>query len=410
MKHCNYQSVESLSLRNEKIILRADFDAPRKLDHTIEDDFRLKETLKTVIFLQQQSCTLILIGHAGNPTLMSNGTPSPEDYKNYTLRPVVAWFKKQGIHAKFAATLEEATQKSTTSQSIVILENLRFFSGEKKCDPTFAQSLRKLGTYFIQDAFAAMHRNDCSVTLLPILFSPEKRGFGIATNTTLQLLTKITHMHAKTTYLIGGAKIRTKLPLIQKLMLKSHALLITPPLCFTFMRAIHQETGTSLVDQTCIPLAQSIIKNANKDHAPLLFPLDFTQTTSTFENPQNLTITETIAPHACGISIGPKTIDFLKKYIEKSEIIILNGPQGTSHFPKTTLPFQDLLNSINHNKHAIKILIGGDTLAEIHNLHFDTRNWELISGGGATLAFLANHTLPGLKAMLSASISTTILN
>ena len=180
---------------------------------------------------------------------------------------------------------------------------------------------------------------------------------------------------------------------------RGYTVLVTAPLCFTFMRAVGKETGISLIDETCLPLAKTILDHAQKNKLPLMMPIDFTATTNTFENPQNLTTTEELTSNLCGVSIGPKTVALFEKYLQKTGIIILNGPQGNPQFPESCIPFKNLLLKITENKHALKIIAGGDTLNALAQLHLDTPGCVLLSGGGATLSFLANGTLPGLEAM-----------
>ncbi len=398
----NIQDISMQELQKKIILIRADLDAPRNTAGDIEDDFRLQETLKTIHFLKQLQCSLILIGHAGNPKLSADGTPSLEDQKKLSLKPLVNWFKVKGIHTQFAATVKQAHELSRTTQSFVILENLRFFPGEKENNFSFAQSLHTLGTYFVQDAFAAMHRNDCSIVTLPKLYPESQRAFGISTFNALQTLDQvINNKQNNITYIVGGAKIQTKLPLIEKLLTNGHTVLVTPPLCFTFMRAMNQEVGASLIDEAYIPLAKKIITLAKEYNYALQFPIDFTTTKETFQNPANISIVRKLTSNDTGISFGPETVTLFEKYLQKTDVIILNGPQGNVQFPETALYFKNFLKIIMNNRRAVTIITGGDTLAALHHMHFGTPHCITLSGGGATLSYSAFLTLPGLEAMMS---------
>ncbi len=393
----NYPVISDYNLEQKTVLVRADLDVPRTEMGTLAHDFRLIELLPTLYHLQKSKCTIILIGHAGNPTLPL----SKQEKLFFSHALLIDWFTQKGFVTFLSRTIEEAQQcANDNNQALIILENLRFFPQEKKSDPLFSKQLASLGTFFVQEAFATLHRFDASITLLPRFFNNNNRAFGFYTHKTLHFLCSVQkNKRTPVTILIGGAKIATKLVLIEKLLTYATTIVIVPPLCFTFMKAQGIETGTSLVDNTLIPQAKKILAQSSLTPCKLMLPSDFLTTKTTFDKPTlPLDHTHTIARDACGISIGPKTFSTYNALLKESRTIIINGPLGKKTIPETAFQMQSLVESLSACTADYIIVAGGDTIEAVFSCKPLPHNVTPITGGGATLTFLAHEQLPGLEA------------
>jgi len=334
------------NLKGKTVLLRVDFNVPIK-NGGVLDDFRIKAALPTINFLLKRGAKIILITHLGK-----DGTES--------LGPVVKKF--------FAISKISKNQVS-------FFENVRKFPGEIKNDLTFAKKLAKMGDIYVNDAFSVSHRAHASIVLLPKLL-PSYAGF--------QLEEEVKNLsHAFKTpkhpflFILGGAKFSTKMPLIKKYLKLADYVFIGGALANDFLKAKGYDVGKSLVDDTNYGIA-SILKNKK-----LILPTDF------------------VIKNKAIIDIGKKSIKNLETIIKKAKLILWNGPlgkyeDGGAAATKKILKFIALQSKIAK---AESIIGGGDTVALISKMKMEKKFSFVSTGGGATLDFLANGTLPGIKAL-----------
>ncbi|MFT6765274.1 MAG: phosphoglycerate kinase [Alteromonas naphthalenivorans] len=375
------------SLKNKRVILRADLNVPRKPDGSIASDFRIKALLPTINLILKKGGKVILLTHCGRPVKKS---------KKLSTKTLVDWFKKNDYHAVFAPTVEKAQSMSTKdNNNIVIVENLRFFDGEQTEDKTFAQELAALGDYYVNDAFALLHRNNTSITLLPKLFAPNKRTIGLLIEKELCELDALMQK-SKSPFVIlqGGIKGSTKLLLLQTLLDKADTILISTPLCFSFLKAQNKNVGASFTEDGLLPHIEKFLQAAKEKNVNVVLPIDYQVSSKSFYEPHVLREVTSIQNNDTGVSIGPKTAVLFSNYIKKAKTVFANGLPGNYVYPETLEGTRMLLQALRQTN-GLHILAGGDSVALVEKLGFNDVEY-LSTGGGATLAYLSGQTLAGL--------------
>ena len=396
--------LKEFDLTKKTVLVRTDWNVPLDAFDAIADDHKLKASLNTLQFIKEQGAKIIIITHWGQP----------KNHEScYSTEQFLPWLFKQGFTPCFAKTIQEATalKKHDTRHDIIVLENIRFFAQEQTADLEFAQSLKDLGDYFVQDAFGALHRNDNSMTVLPSLFKSNARTIGFLVEQELEVLEQFTRSIKHPFVLVlGGNKIKTKLPVIEHLIKKADFIIILPALAFTFLKALEQPVGNSLIEESSINTAKTILEKIKEQAVTkLILPIDFRVTNGTFNNPEQTFIIKDFNTaslktpnNLTGISIGPETVFLLKPLIASANTLFFNGPCGNTNYPETTSELKDLLTLMMQSS-TIKLFAGGDSCATFIKLGFKdfiTKHPENFStGGGATLEYLAGNDLPGLKAL-----------
>jgi len=371
------KSIKDLkSLTGKKVILRVDLNVPIK-NGVVLDDFRIKKVIPTILFLQKKGAKVIIISHLG------------EDGKD-SLLPVSVKIKKYIKEINFIQTpiFSDETEKrinSLKNGEIVLLENLRSETGEKKNSPSFARALSRYGDIFVNDAFSVSHREHASIVGIT-KYLPGYAGFQFMIE--IENLSKVFNPSHPFLFILGGAKFETKIPLIKKFLRSADHIFIGGAIANDFFKAKGYEVGTSLVGPTNfqIPL---LLKAKN-----LVLPIDvevIKNSKNRFTNPNDILPEENI------VDVGPKTIELLKDLINKSEFILWNGPLGKyeTGFGGAT---EEVLKIIAKSK-AKSVIGGGDTAALISKLKIEDKLGFVSTGGGATLDFLSKGTLPGIRVL-----------
>ncbi len=330
------------NLKGKTVLLRVDFNVPMK-NGIIEDNFRIKAALPTVNFLLKKGAKIILITHLGK-----DGTAS--------LTPVINSFFKISKIKK---------------DKVTFFENVRKFPGEIKNDLFFAKKLAKMGDIYVNDAFSVSHRAHASIVLLPKLL-PAYAGFQLE-----EEVKNLSHAFKNPKhpflFILGGAKFSTKMPLIKKYLKLADHVFVGGALANDFLKAKGYNVGKSLVDDTNYGIG-GILKNKK-----LILPTDF------------VTKKEAI------IDIGKESVKNLEAVIKKSKLILWNGPLG-KYEDGGAMATKKILKFVGNSK-AESIIGGGDTVALISEMKMQKKFSFVSTGGGATLDFLANGTLPGIKAL-----------
>jgi len=371
------KSIKELkSLSGKKVILRADFNVPIK-DGKVVDDFRIKKTIPTIEYLQKKGAKVIIISHIG-------------DEGKESLLPVAVKLKKyiKGVLFIDTPIFSDETEKIINKMEkgdIVLLENLRRETGEKKNSPSFARALSRYGEIYVNDAFSVSHREHASVVGIT-KYLPGYAGLQFLTE--IENLSKVFTPSHPFLFILGGAKFETKIPLIKKYLRGADQIFIGGAIANDFFKARGYEVGTSLVGPTNfqIPL---LMKSKN-----LILPMDVEVTKNSknrFINPTDVLTDENI------VDVGPKTIENLKELINKAGFILWNGPLGKyeTGFGGAT---EEVLKLISKSK-AMSVIGGGDTAALITKLKIEDKIGFVSTGGGATLDFLSKGTLPGIRVL-----------
>lgn len=386
-KVCTYNVITHNSCNHEQVILRVDANVPL-LNGAIEDDFRLKEIVPTIDLLLKNHATILLITHLGRSS------------QNLSTKVLVDWLTHHGYTAFFAATPDEAHKKASEHpNSIIMLENIRLFKGETSRDPAFAQTIAKLGSCYINDAFGTMHRNETSLTLVPTLFPAKKRFIGLLVARELAALRPLKETPAKPfVVIVGGGKIADKIPLISSCIGKADTILLCPAIAFTFMKSKGLPVGSSLVDDSLLQLCSQLMDQARQAKTTIVLPSDLLVAQSSYEGALSEKLVTDLTQEDVGISLGKEsTLQYLEE-IKKAKTIFFNAAMGFVSRQETLIPAQKLITAIG-NSSAYGVIGGGDSVALTQNLSYGPGIKHLSTGGGATLTYLSGQPLPALEAL-----------
>lgn len=385
-----------MNLKSKTVFLRLDLNVP-VIKGAIVNDYRLLQIKPTLDYLVKHDARIIIGTHIGRPST------GPKISTSILLE----WFEQHGYRINFCKNLESAPLEchKLIDGEMLLLENLRFFPGEQSHDAQekleFAHSLRQLGDYYINDAFALMHRQDTSITTLPSLYKKEHKSIGFLTEGEIKHL-EPTRNQPKKPYVIilGGGKVADKLPILELFLSKATSILVCPAISFTFMAAQGTEVGKSLIDSSAYGIANSIIKKAQQLGVNIVFPVDYQIALENIGGQLRYVDAENIPNNGIGISIGPKTVILFKEFIERAETIFFNGAMGFLSRPETQEQQNALLQTIAQFP-STSIIGGGESVAAVHQLGIQDAIAFCSTGGGATLNYLAGKDLPGLEAIFS---------
>jgi phosphoglycerate kinase len=345
------------NVKGKTVLLRVDFNVPIK-NGKVEDDFKIKKTLPTINFLKKRGAKMILITHLGK-----NGTAS--------LKPVI---KRFFIISKIA------------KNRVTFFDNIRKFPGEIKNDPTFAKKLSTLGDIYVNDAFSVSHREHASIVSLP-KYIPSFAGFQFE-----EEVKNLSHAFRKTKhpflFILGGAKFSTKMPLVKKYLKLADHVFIGGALLNDFLKAKGYEIGQSLVSDTNYGIGE-LLKNKK-----LILPGDVVVKSG--DKLVNKKANE-VKKNEIILDIGEEAVKNLAQLIKKSKLILWNGPLG-KYEDRGAEATKKILKLVANSK-SESIIGGGDTVALISKMKMEKKFSFVSTGGGATLDFLANGTLPGIKAL-----------
>ncbi len=378
----------------QRVFFRADLNVP--LAHgTMLSDRRLRAIQPTLDFLLHKGAQVILATHIGRPT-----THEP----SLSTEQLIPWFLKKGYSIEYAAT-PAAIQKLPFSLSIILLENLRFFPGEKAQNKDFAQELAALAPWYVNDAFGTLHRADTSLTLLAASYAPSHRSIGFLIEKELSILSPLKeHPRHPTLFILGGGKPTDKLPLIAGLAPIADTLFVGPALSFTFLKADGMSVGRSFVDTDALAKIPALIKTLATHHTELRLPTDYQIARGDAHGPLSYVAANTIPIDGYGISVGPRTVTELKTFIARAGTIFYNGLMGWSERTETLTGVGEIFTAMAQSS-ATTVVAGGDSIALVDQLAL-TGITHCITGGGSTLTYLSHQPLPGLEPFLKNGTKT----
>ncbi|QQR49287.1 phosphoglycerate kinase [bacterium] len=403
----NGKSLKQLNVAQKRVFVRADLNVPLS-DKVIVNDFRLTALLPTLDYLLENDAKVVLATHLGNPEALSRSNYFDENLSSSLL---VEWFEKRGYHIIYEIDLLKAEAKSHTDRhAILLIENLRFFHGEKesKSANTFADLLKNLADCYVNDAFALMHRNDTSTTLLPQRFNTEDRSIGFLVEKELTMLTSIKEKPQQPYVMIlGGNKVKDKIDLLKNILKRPRyampqSFLIGGAMAHAFLQAQGYHIGQSIVDMSAVEFARNFLHKADELQISINLPHDALVTFGD-SYPTDYYNIDAIPSNGTIVDIGPGTIEMFSQDIAKATTIFANGTMGIYEDPAYAQGTSKILHAIA-NSQALSVIGGGDTVAAIFANNLQTEIDFLSTGGGATLAFIATdfaeQSLPGLKALL----------
>ena len=363
------QSLSKKDLNGKKVLVRADFNVPVR-NGKVTEAMRIDETLPTIKFLLKNGAQVILISHIGE-----DGSTS--------LRPVAKYLSSQKLSVKFVADFGAVAK---AKEPVILLENIRRFEGEKKNDPVLAKQLSLLAYLYVNEAFSVSHREHASVVGVPKLL-PSFAGLRLAVE--LAELQKMFKPTLPLALVIGGAKFKTKFPLLKKFLPRAEVVCVGGALGNTLIKALGHEVGTSLVDEIS-PEIKKLAKNKK-----IVLPVDFVVTgkkKSEFlvKKVGEILVTDKI------VDLGPLTSKLFAGKISGAKTVLWNGPLGLIEdgFVHATVALASHLP-----KGSFSVLGGGDSVEALRQAKLLKKLSFVSTGGGAMLEYLATGKLPGISAL-----------
>lgn len=396
MNFDSIKKVQDVDVKNKKVLVRVDYNVPLK-DGKVDNNKRIVATEKTIKFLLENNCRVVLMAHLGRP----KGKVVPE----FSLAPVAAEVEKVfGVPVHFAKDCvgpeADKVVEAAKNGEIVLLENLRFHPEEEKNDAEFAKQLAKHGEIFVQEAFGTVHRAHASTSAIA-QYLPGSIGFLVQKE--VEFLGKALNNPARPfAAVIGGAKVSDKIMLLNNLLDKVNVLIIGGGMAYTFLKAKGMEVGKSLLDETKIEEAKQVMAKAQEKGVNMLMPVDF-RISKEFSETAQAVVSDTIPADMEGMDIGPKTEKLFADELLKCKTIFWNGPMGVFEFPNFAQGSFSIANAmIEATKHgAISIIGGGDSVNVLKKGKIDQKAFSHVStGGGASMEFVEGKELPGLTALV----------
>ena len=389
----------SLSLENEKVLVRLDLNVPMDTEGNILDSSRIEVTIPTIKYLVKKNCKVIITSHLGRP--------KGKDLF-YSLEKIIPllenFLHEKQVHFIVDCIGPETTEQidSMASGEIVLLENVRFYAEEESNDDAFAKSLYHGAKFFINDAFGTIHREHASTVGVTKYIDNCYAGF---------LLEKeLFYFHSildsplrPFAAIIGGSKVSTKLEMIKTLLDKVNILMVGGGMVFTFFHAFGLNVGSSLVEKEQKENVIEIQQLAKKKNVELLFPTDIVVT----DNIVNPTRTKVVPNHAIpdgwiGVDHGPITNMIVREKLQNCQTIFWNGPMGIYEktlFETGTKFVAFFLSEMGKNNNTTTIVGGGDSMAVLKKYNLQNKITHISSGGGAFMRLFEHSPLPALESL-----------
>ncbi|MEP6583057.1 MAG: phosphoglycerate kinase [Ginsengibacter sp.] len=393
----------SHNFKNEKALIRVDFNVPLDDQYNITDDTRMSASMPTIKKILDDGGSVILMSHFGRPK------DGPSD--KYSLKHLINHLKELLVDAKILFADDcignDALQKAKDLKSgeVLLLENLRFYKEEEKGDEAFAEKLSKLGDVYVNDAFGTAHRAHASTAIIAKFFPGDKKMFGLLMEREVENAEKILH-NAEEPFLaiIGGAKVSDKILIIENLLGKANDIIIGGGMAYTFMKAEGGRIGNSICEDDRIDTANELMKKAGERNVCIHLPAD-SIIANKFDNSAEVSgaLSNNIPNGWMGLDIGQMACETFTRVIMNSKTILWNGPMGVFEMDK----FQHGTKAIAHaiaeatKKGAFSLIGGGDSVAAINKFHLSEQVSFVSTGGGALLEYFEGKELPGIAAINS---------
>ncbi|HMK24642.1 MAG TPA: phosphoglycerate kinase [Chitinophagaceae bacterium] len=391
----------SYNFKDQKALVRVDFNVPLNDKFEITDDSRMKATIPTIKKILGDGGMVILMSHFGRPK------DGPED--KYSLKHLINHLSELlgGTTVLFAKDCigEQAylTAGMMRPGEVLLLENLRFYKEEEKGDVKFAEKLSKLGDVWVNDAFGTAHRAHASTAVIAQFFPAEKRMFGLVMEGEVASAEKVLHKAKKPfVAIIGGAKVSDKILIIENLLERATDIIIGGGMAYTFMKAEGGTIGNSLCEEDRIHTALEILKKAEEKGVCIHLPSDsmiadkFAADAQTSMAPSN-----NIPEGWMGLDIGANACEQFANVILHSKTILWNGPMGVFEMHNFQHGTKSIAKAVADatKKGAFSLVGGGDSVAAVNQFGYADKVSYISTGGGAMLEYFEGKILPGIAAV-----------
>ncbi|ANU23853.1 phosphoglycerate kinase [Planococcus donghaensis] len=386
-------TMKDLDLKGKRVFCRVDFNVPMS-EGKVTDDTRIRAAVPTIEYLVEQGAKVILASHLGRP----------KGEVNEEMRLAATGVRLGELLHKEVKSLNESigeeVEKEISSMQegdIVLLENVRFHAGEEKNDEELSKAFASLADVFVNDAFGAAHRAHASTAGIA---SHLPAVSGLLLEKELDVLGKaLSEPDRPFTAIIGGAKVKDKIGVIDHLLDKVDNLIIGGGLSYTFIKAQGYEIGDSLVEEDKLDLANSFIEKAKQKGVKFYLPVDATVANEFSKDAETKSVKITEIPADwMGLDIGPETVALYSDVIKNSKLIIWNGPMGVFEMPAFENGTKSVAKAMAETS-GYTVIGGGDSAAAVEKFDVAEKMDHISTGGGASLEFMEGKDLPGVSAL-----------
>ncbi|WP_417558388.1 phosphoglycerate kinase [Mesoflavibacter zeaxanthinifaciens] len=393
------KTLNDFNFKNKKALIRVDFNVPLDANFKVTDATRIQAAKPTIIKILEDGGSCVLMSHLGRP----KGAQEEFSLKHIVSKVEdIIGVETQFVNNCVGEDVEQAVANLEPGK-ILILENLRFHEEETKGDKDFAEQLSKLGDIYVNDAFGTAHRAHASTTVVAQFFK-ENKCFGYLLEQEIKSIEKVMKTGEKPVLaVLGGAKVSSKITIIENILDKVDHLIIGGGMSFTFAKANGGKVGDSICEDDKIPLALDILKQAKEKNVQIHLPVDV-KAADKFDNNASTQICDinNIPDGWQGLDAGPKSLEQFKDVVLESKTILWNGPLGVfemENFANGTIELGNFIAEATKNG-AFSLVGGGDSVAAVKQFGFEDKVSYVSTGGGAMLESLEGKTLPGIAAIL----------
>ncbi len=394
------KTIEDFNFENKKALIRVDFNVPLDADFKVTDTNRIEAAKPSIIKVLEDGGSAILMSHLGRPKGVKNADLSLGHICK-TVSEVI------GVQVKFieasVGELAEQAAADLKPGEVLLLENLRFHSEETSGEEYFSEQLSKLGDIYVNDAFGTAHRAHASTTVVAKYFG-ENKCFGYLLAKEIEAIEKVMQTGEKPVLaILGGAKVSSKITIIENILDKVDHLIIGGGMTYTFVKAQGGKVGDSICEDDKMELAMNILRQAEEKGVQVHIPVDVLAADD-FSNDANTKVVDVdkIPDGWQGLDAGPRTLENFKEVILKSKTILWNGPVGVfemESFANGTISVGNFIDESTKNG-AFSLVGGGDSVAAVKQFGFQDKVSYVSTGGGAMLESLEGKTLPGIAAII----------
>ncbi len=394
------KTIEDFNFKNLKALIRVDFNVPLDGGFNVTDANRIEAAKPTIIKILEDGGSTVLMSHMGRP----KGENNPD----MSLRHICAKVSDIiGVQVKFVTDcvgdIAEKEVAELQPGEVLLLENLRFHTEETTGDVGFAQQLSKLGDIYVNDAFGTAHRAHASTTVVAQFF-PDKKCFGYLLAKEIESIGRVMQSGEKPVLaILGGAKVSSKITIIENILDKVDHLIIGGGMTYTFVKAQGGQVGDSICEEDKMELALRILKQAKEKGVEIHIPVDVVAADDFSNDAQTQVVDVDKIPDGWqGLDAGPRTLEIFKEVILRSKTILWNGPIGVFEmetFAKGTISVGNYIDEATQ-KGAFSLVGGGDSVAAVKQFGFQDKVSYVSTGGGAMLESLEGKTLPGIAAII----------
>lgn len=393
------KTINDINFKNKKALIRVDFNVPLNEHFEVTDATRIVSAKPTIIKILDDGGSCILMSHLGRPKGIQD---------EFSLRHIISKIEAViGVNVKFATNCigndVENLSKNLKPGEVLLLENLRFHKEEEQGEVNFAKQLSKLGDIYVNDAFGTAHRAHASTTIVAQFF-PNSKCFGYLLAQEIESIDKVMKSGEKPVLaILGGAKVSSKITIIENILDKVDHLIIGGGMTFTFVKAKGGSIGDSICEEDKTDLALSILKQAKQKNVQIHLPVDVVAANA-FSNDAQTKVMDVchIANGWQGLDAGPKSLENFHNIVLQCKTILWNGPLGVfemENFAKGTIALGNFIAEATRNG-AFSLVGGGDSVAAVKEFGFEDKVSYVSTGGGAMLESLEGKMLPGIAAIV----------